>query len=82
MRSSLIILLTLLSNAIYAQNIKTSLIEYKEGDATLEGYFAHDASLEGKRPVVIVVHEWIGINDYTKSAGEHAINKLWSTCFP
>ncbi|AMM51704.1 dienelactone hydrolase [Rufibacter sp. DG15C] len=49
-----------------AQQIKTQLVEYKEGQTTLEGYLAYDPALKGKRPAVLVVHEWTGINDYTK----------------
>ena len=46
--------------------IHTENIEYKDGDVTLEGYIAYDESFTDKRPGVIVVHEWTGINDYTK----------------
>ncbi|RNI26323.1 dienelactone hydrolase family protein [Rufibacter latericius] len=49
-----------------AQQIKTQLVEYKEGSTTLEGYLAYDASKKGKLPAVLVVHEWNGISDYTK----------------
>ncbi|QHL89089.1 dienelactone hydrolase family protein [Nibribacter ruber] len=60
-------LLTLLmSTTLQAQKIKTQLVEYKDGQTTLEGYLAYDPALKGKRPAVLVVHEWTGINDYTK----------------
>lgn len=32
----------------------------------LDGYIAWDENREGKRPVVLVVHEWWGLNDYIK----------------
>ena len=50
-------------------NLTTKTVDYKQGDATLKGYLAYDASLEGKnerRPAVIVVHEWYGLNEYAK----------------
>ncbi|WP_207432321.1 dienelactone hydrolase family protein [Sabulibacter ruber] len=53
-----------------AQQIKTQLVEYKEGNTTLEGYLAYDASKKGKLPGVLVVHEWNGLNDYTKQRCE------------
>ncbi|HSN60364.1 MAG TPA: dienelactone hydrolase family protein, partial [Ferruginibacter sp.] len=31
------------------------------------GYVAYDASTDKKRPVVLIVHEWWGLNDYAKS---------------
>jgi dienelactone hydrolase len=66
---NLVLLFTLvlfLMTTAQAQQIKTQLVEYKEGQTTLQGYLAYDPALKGKRPTVLVVHEWTGINDYTK----------------
>lgn len=41
-------------------------VTYQAGDTTLKGYMAWDASQEGPRPGVIVVHEWWGHNDYVR----------------
>jgi len=46
--------------------LKTQLVEYKQGDALLEGYLSYDDSFTGKRPGILVVHEWKGLNDYAK----------------
>ena len=46
--------------------LKTQTVEYKQGDAVLEGYLAYDDSLTGKRPGILVVHEWKGLNGYAK----------------
>jgi dienelactone hydrolase len=46
--------------------IRTERIEYRHGDAVLAGYLAYDAAVTGKRPGVLVVHEWWGVNDYAK----------------
>ena len=65
-----IIFFTLLSFAItsYAwAGIKTESIEYKQGDAVLEGYLAYDDALTGKQPGILVAHEWTGLNDYIKN---------------
>ncbi|MBI2923675.1 MAG: dienelactone hydrolase family protein [Planctomycetes bacterium] len=50
--------------------IRTSTVEYKHGDAVLEGLFAWDDAIQGRRPGVLVVHEWWGRNDYVKSRAE------------
>jgi dienelactone hydrolase len=50
--------------------IKTETVEYMQGDAVLEGYLAYDDSFTGKRPGVMVVHEWMGLNDYAKNRAE------------
>jgi dienelactone hydrolase len=39
-------------------------VDYKVGNVTLKGHIAYDDAQEGKRPGVLVVHEWWGLNDY------------------
>jgi dienelactone hydrolase len=46
--------------------IHTETIDYKQGDTTLEGFLAYDDSLSGKRPGVLIVHQWLGLTDYEK----------------
>ncbi len=46
--------------------LKTQTIEYKQGDTVLEGYLAYDTKFPGKRPAVMVVHAWMGLDDYAK----------------
>ncbi len=41
-------------------------VEYRDGDAVLEGYLASDGAHQGKRPGILVVHEWKGLNDYAR----------------
>jgi dienelactone hydrolase len=41
-------------------------VEYRQGDTVLEGYLAYDDTFAGKRPGVLVVHEWNGLGDYVK----------------
>src|SRR5712675_91393 len=50
--------------------IVTQAVEYKQGDTTLEGYLAYDDSVSGKRPGVLVVHQWMGLTDYEKHRAE------------
>ena len=50
--------------------LKKETIEYKDGDTVLEGYLVYDESNAQKRPGIIVVHEWKGLNDYAKKRAE------------
>ncbi len=42
-------------------------IKYEHDGTTLTGYLAYDNKQKGKRPGVLVVHEWWGHNDYARS---------------
>ena len=50
--------------------IRTEIAEYKQGDTTLEGFVAYDDAISGKRPGVLVVHQWLGLTDYEKHRAE------------
>ena len=50
-----------------AMQIKEEAISYSADTVTMNGFVAYDASSDKKRPVVLIVHEWWGLNDYTRS---------------
>ena len=62
----LMVLLFCISSAVSFAEVQTQEIEYSAGDTTLKGYLAFDNSIEGKRPGILVVHEWWGHNDYAR----------------
>jgi len=47
-------------------NIKTESLSYSIGDEKFSSYVAFNDQSVDKRPVVLVVHEWWGMNDYVK----------------
>lgn len=50
-----------------APRIETAEVDYEADDGVrLKGYLAWDAAKEGRRPGVLVVHEWWGHNDYAR----------------
>ena len=53
-----------------AAAVHTETVEYKQDSTVLEGYLAYDDALTGKRPGVLVVHEWKGITSYEKKRAE------------
>lgn len=48
----------------------TKLVEYNQGGTVLEGYLAWDDATSAKRPGILVVHEWTGINPYVQQRVE------------
>jgi len=56
-----------LGHGLAAAAVKTQEIEYKQGDTTLVGFLAYDDAVKGKRPGVLVVHEWWGHNQHARN---------------
>ena len=47
-------------------DIEGKEVSYRAGDVVMKGYLAYDKSITGKRPGVLVVHEWWGHNEYAR----------------
>lgn len=45
-------------------------VSYRAGGTELKGYLAYDDAVSGKRPGVLVVHEWWGHNEYARIRAE------------
>jgi dienelactone hydrolase len=60
----------LLASACLTAAAHAALVEkavtYQQGGATLEGFHVYDDAVAGKRPAVLVVHQWTGLSDYEK----------------
>ncbi len=50
--------------------LKSKTVEYKQGQTILEGFSVHDDVFRGRRPSVLVVHQWKGLGDYEKKRAE------------
>ena len=50
--------------------VHTEPLAYTAGDVTCRGYLAWDDATAGRRPGVLVVHEWYGLNDYARSRAQ------------
>jgi dienelactone hydrolase len=44
--------------------IKEEAVTYKDGEATMKGVIVYDTDAQGKRPGIVVVHEWWGITPH------------------
>jgi dienelactone hydrolase len=50
--------------------IVTEAVSYRQDNTELEGFLAYDDSVKGKRPGVLVVHEFWGLNKFAKDRAE------------
>lgn len=46
--------------------IRTEPVEYRHDGVVLEGYLAYDDAVQVPQPGILVVHEWMGLGEYTK----------------
>ena len=53
--------------ALANADVRTEEIEYSHDGTQLKGYLAFDDSKPGKRPGILVVHEWWGHNDHARN---------------
>lgn len=61
---------SLLLSLVVASNASAALVEkaveYQQDGVTLEGFHVYDDAVQGKRPAVLVIHQWTGLTDYEK----------------
>lgn len=74
-----IALLSLVSVTIHAA-IKTQEIKYQVAGKEFTGYMAYDSSIKGKRPGILVMHEWWGHDKYSRKRAK-MLAKLGYTAF-
>lgn len=48
-------------------DVQTRQVEYRAGETVLQGLMAWDDAVTGKRPGVLVIHEWWGQTDYPRN---------------
>ena len=63
MRNWIIAAALLVSSSALAA-IKEEPVTYKDGDTTMKGFIVYDDAKKGKRPGIVLVHEWWGITKH------------------
>lgn len=56
----------LLGTTVVHARVVGEEVSYIDNGVTMKGYLAYDKNIKGKRPGVLVVHEWWGHNDYAR----------------
>lgn len=60
-------MLVMVASTAASAAVQTKDVSYEGGGVAMKGYIAWDDSIKGKRPGVLVVHEWWGHNDYARA---------------
>jgi dienelactone hydrolase len=66
-RTMMVIAALMASASLAGAAVVTREVEYRQGDTVLLGLMAWDGAAQGKRPGVLVVHEWWGHNLHARN---------------
>ena len=66
MRSLLPLVLFLSASLCVQAALVEKLVGYSHEGKTMEGFHVYDDAVTGKRPGVLVIHQWTGLGDYEK----------------
>jgi dienelactone hydrolase len=61
-----LMILALSMGTAHGADVRGEEVTYTDNGTTLKGYLAYDASADGPRPGVLVIHEWWGHNEHTR----------------
>ncbi len=66
MKKFLILVVSMFAAASAFAAVQGKEVSYSANGTTLKGYIAYDDQVQGKRPGILVVHEWWGQNEYAR----------------
>jgi dienelactone hydrolase len=70
MRTLIVAAALLVATGTIEAAVQGKVIEYEHDGVKLKGYLAYDDAAAGKRPGILVFHEWWGLDDYAKKRAE------------
>lgn len=67
---SLLLMASLNAVTARAGEVESKAVAYTQGATPLEGWLAVPKGVTGKVPAVLVIHDWMGVQNYAKSRAE------------
>jgi dienelactone hydrolase len=61
-----LLIISCMEKPVETKGLVEKEIEYTSDSDTLKGYLVYDGDIDGKRPGILVVHEWWGQNEYAR----------------
>jgi len=55
--------------------VKTESVTYRQGDATLRGFLAYDTDTTGKRPGILIMHQYFGLTPFEEGVAKKLARK-------
>jgi dienelactone hydrolase len=68
LHSAAMVIALVASASAASAEVKTKVVDYTVGGTALQGFIAWDDASAGKRPGILVVHEWWGHNEHARNA--------------
>ena len=59
--------------------VKEEPVTYKDGETTMKGFVVYDDAKTGKRPGIVIVHEWWGITKHIHAEAQRMASLGWLT---
>jgi dienelactone hydrolase len=66
MKNIILAAILLFVSSMAQAEVQGKEVTYSANGTLLKGYIAYDDAIQGKRPGVLVVHEWWGLDDYAR----------------
>ena len=66
MKNIILTAILLFMTSMAQAEVQGKEVTYSANGTLLKGYIAYDDAIQGKRPGVLVVHEWWGLDDYAR----------------
>ncbi len=69
------LILSIFFSLFATANVKTEIVKYELNGTKFEGFIAFDDKVKTPSPGFLIVHDWMGIGDYTKNKAKEMAKK-------